>query len=104
MGGFHLLDILIVALIGLAIFGPKALQSMARNAGKGVSQAKQMKETIMSDLSLDEVKKIAEDIPQVPLNSRQAMQMLMDTDGGEKPSEAKTKEEKKVEAKLDEAH
>ena len=104
MGGFHLLDILIVALIGLAIFGPKALQSMAHNAGKGAGQAKQMKETIMSDLSLDEVRKITEDIPQLPLNSRQAMLMLMDNDVEEKPSEAKTKEEKKVEVKLDETH
>jgi len=99
MGGFHLIDFLIVALIGLAIFGPKALQSMARNAGKGVGQVQQMKETILSDLSLDEVRKIAEDIPQLPTNSLQAMQMLIETDVEEKSSEVKTKDEKKVEAK-----
>ena len=32
--GLHMFDLIIVAVIGLAIFGPKAFQSVARNAGK----------------------------------------------------------------------
>jgi Sec-independent protein translocase protein TatA len=110
MGGFHFLDILVVALIGLAIFGPKALQSMARSAGKGMGQAKELKDKIMSDLPLDEINKVTDSIPQVPLNSRQAFQMLMKSDTEEptsekaEPSSEKPTSEKKVEAKADEAH
>ena len=102
MGSFHFLDILIVALIGLAIFGPKALQSMARSAGKGMGQAKELKDKIMSDLPMDEISKVTESLPQVPLNSRQALHMLMKSDAEEPATEAAT--EKKAEAKVDEAH
>ena len=38
MGGFHLLDLVVILVIGLLVAGPKALQSMSRNAGKGVGQ------------------------------------------------------------------
>ncbi|QBD82054.1 hypothetical protein EPA93_41180 [Ktedonosporobacter rubrisoli] len=75
--GFHFVDILIIAFIGLAIFGPKALQSMAHSAGKGVNQAKNMKDKLMAELPMDEISQVAESIPQVPLNSQQAVQMLL---------------------------
>jgi Sec-independent protein translocase protein TatA len=78
--GLHIVDIIIVAAIGLALFGPKALQSVAREAGKTVSQVKQAKDKVMAEVPLDEITKIKENIPQVPLNSRQAVQMLMDSD------------------------
>jgi Sec-independent protein translocase protein TatA len=88
--GFHFLDILIIAAIGLALFGPKTLQSMARSAGKGAGQARAMKDKLMADIPVDEITKVTEHIPQVPLNSRQAAQMLLSTDSpskGEKPQE-----------------
>jgi Sec-independent protein translocase protein TatA len=75
--GFHFMDLIVIAAIGLALFGPKALQSMARSAGKGVGQAKTMKDKVMSELPMEEITKITDQIPQVPLNSRQAIQMLM---------------------------
>jgi Sec-independent protein translocase protein TatA len=75
--GFHFVDLIIIAAIGLALFGPKALQSMARSAGKGLGEAKTMKDKLMSELPMEEITKITEQIPQVPLNSRQAMQMLI---------------------------
>jgi Sec-independent protein translocase protein TatA len=79
--GLHFVDMIIVAAIGLALFGPKALQSVAREAGKTVSQAKQAKDKVMAEVPLvDEVTKIKDNIPQVPLNSRQALEMLMDSD------------------------
>lgn len=79
--GLHFVDMIIVAAIGLALFGPKALQSVAREAGKTVSQAKQAKDKVMAEVPLvDEVTKIKDNIPQVPLNSRQALDMLMDSD------------------------
>lgn len=75
--GLHLLDLLPILLIGLAIFGPKTLQSIARSAGKGVSQAKDVKDKLMSELPMEEITKITEGIPSVPMNSRQAVQMLL---------------------------
>jgi Sec-independent protein translocase protein TatA len=89
--GLHLVDIIIVAAIGLALFGPKALQSVARNAGKGAGQAKAAKDRLMAEIPVDEITKVTEHIPQVPLNSRQAAQMLLSTDS---PSAEKKVQEK----------
>ena len=75
--GFHFVDILVVALVALALFGPKTLQSIAKSAGKGAAQAKEMKDKLMAELPMDEVSKIREGIPQVPLNSRDAVRMLI---------------------------
>lgn len=83
---FHFVDVLIIAAIGLAIFGPKALQSMARSAGKGVGQAKEVKDKLMAELPVEDFASVAESFPQVPLNSRQAVQMLLSSD--EKKKEA----------------
>jgi Sec-independent protein translocase protein TatA len=110
MGG-HWLDILIVAGIALALFGPKTLQSWARSAGKGVAQAKDMKDKLMSDLPMDDIAKITDSIPQVPLNSRQAVEMLLASDNedekkaktSEKASTKKVEEEKGQEAKVSES-
>jgi TatA/E family protein of Tat protein translocase len=74
MGGFHILDLVIIAIIGLALFGPKALQSIARNAGKSVGQAKSAKEKVMAELPLEELSKVAQ---KVPMNPQQAIQMLI---------------------------
>jgi len=77
MGGFHIFDLIVIALIGLAIFGPKALQSMARGAGKGLGQAKEAKDKLMSELPLEEIAKVSHKIPKVPLNTQEAIQMLL---------------------------
>jgi Sec-independent protein translocase protein TatA len=83
---FHFVDVLIIAAIGLAIFGPKALQSMARSAGKGVGQAKEVKDKLMAELPVEDFASVAESFPQVPLNSRQAVQMLLSSDEKKKES------------------
>ena len=77
MGGLHIIDLVIILGIGLAIFGPKALQSMARSAGRGVSQAKTAKDRVLSELPVEEISKISRQIPRVPLSPQQAVQMLM---------------------------
>lgn len=100
MGGFHMLDIIIVAAIALALFGPKALQSMARSAGKGVAQAKGMKDKLMADLPTEDIAKLTDSIPQVPLNSRQAVEMLLTSDN-EKEKRTKTTERSQGEKKQD---
>jgi len=74
MGGFHILDLVVIAIVGLALFGPKALQSIARNAGKGVGQAKTAKEKVMAELPLEDLSKV---VQKVPMNPQQAIQMLI---------------------------
>lgn len=110
MGGIHLVDILIVAGIALALFGPKTLQSWARSAGKGVAQAKDVKDKLMSDLPMEDIAKITDSIPQVPLNPRHAVEMLLASDKEdekkakteEKSSTKQPEEEKSQEAKVSE--
>ena len=92
--GFHFVDLIVIAAIGLTLFGPKALQSMVRSAGKGVGQAKAVKDKVMSEVPLEEITKITDQIPQVPLNSRQAIQMLLTPESAEK---AETLQETKKE-------
>jgi Sec-independent protein translocase protein TatA len=75
--GMHFVDILVVALIALALFGPKTLQSIAKSAGKSAAQAKDMKDKIMAELPMEEVSRLRDGIPQVPLNSRDAVRMLV---------------------------
>src|SRR5947209_10768124 len=93
--GFHLPELIIILLVGLAIFGPKALQSMGRSAGKGIGQAKAMKDQVMSELPMKEISEVSRHIPRVPLNPQQAVQMLITPEPAE-PVEKKqeTKHEK----------
>ena len=74
MGGFHILDLVVIVVIGLALLGPKALQSIARSTGKGVGQAKAAKDKLMAELPLEELSKVAQ---KVPTNPQQAIQMLI---------------------------
>ncbi len=85
----HIVEILIIAGIALAIFGPKALQEMARNTGKGVGQAHAIKEKFMADMPVKEFKSVAETVSKVPTNPAQAMQMMVKNSllPDEKPSE-----------------
>ncbi len=75
--GLHLPELIVLVGIALAIFGPKTLNSMARNAGKGVSQVKNVKDQIMAELPMEEIAKVTNSIPQVPLNPQQAVRMLL---------------------------
>ncbi len=92
MGGFHLLDLIVILAIGLLIAGPKALQSLSRNAGKGMGQAKAVKDKVMAELPMEEVSKISETISKIPLSPQQAVQKLLI------PEQEKKKEETKEES------
>jgi Sec-independent protein translocase protein TatA len=109
---FHLPELIVLVGIALAIFGPKTLNSMARNAGKGVSQVKNVKDKIMAELPMEEIAKVTDSIPQVPLNPQQAVRMLLTSEQKEtikKDRETKASEkivetkiaEKSVEIKVD---
>src|SRR5260370_37712115 len=95
MGGFHFIDLIVILAIGLLIAGPKALQSMSRNAGKGMGQAKNMKDKVMSELPVEELSEISKKIAKIPLSPQKAVQMLL-TSELEKHKE-KRKQERKQE-------
>jgi len=98
MGGFHLLDLIIILVIGLAIFGPKALQSMARSVGKGAGQAKALKDKVVAELPMEELAEVSRQIPQVPTNPHQVIGMLM-TPEQKKEHETKDGQEPKAPTK-----
>ena len=100
---FHMPELIALVAIALAIFGPKTLNSMARNAGKGVSQVKNAKDKLMAELPMEEIAKVTESIPQVPLNPQQAVRMLMTPEQKEavKKERKTTTTEKPVETKVD---
>jgi Sec-independent protein translocase protein TatA len=88
--GFHFIDLVPVLVIALALLGPKTLQSIARSAGKGVGQTKVLKDKLMSELPVEEIASVSEHIPQVPLNSRQAIQVLLTPEPAQKTAEKPT--------------
>ncbi len=75
--GFHPLDWLVILAIGLLIFGPKAIQSMARNAGKTVGQAKEAKDKLLAELPMEELNHVRENIARIPMSPQQAAIMLL---------------------------
>lgn len=90
MLGFHWFELLIIVGIGLILMGPKTVQSIARNAGKGVSQAKNAKEKVLAEIP-EEVTQISQHIARVPLSPQQAVQMLMTPEKEQKPRVSKPK-------------
>lgn len=84
--GFHMLDLIPILLIALVIIGPKALQSISRNIGKGVGQAKEVKDQVLSELPVEEITRVTR---QIPMSPQQAIQMLITP--SEKESEVKEK-------------
>src|SRR6266566_4527066 len=96
MGGLHLLDLIVILAIVLLIAGPKALQSISRNAGKGVGQAKTMKDKVMAELPMEEISEILNTLSKIPLSPQQAVQKLLLPEQENKKSE--TKQEVKKES------
>ena len=75
--GFHPLDWLVILAIGLLIFGPKAMQSVARNAGKTVSHAKEAKDKLLAELPMEELNSVRDHISRIPMSPQQAAMMLL---------------------------
>ncbi len=96
MGGLHLLDLIVILAIVLLIAGPKALQSISRNAGKGVGQAKTMKDKVMAELPMEEISEISNTFSKIPLSPQQAVQKLLLPEQEQKQPE--TKQEVKKES------
>lgn len=75
--GFHPLDWVVILVIGLLIFGPKAIQSVARNAGKTVGHAKEAKDKLLAELPMEELNSVRDNISRIPLSPQQAALMLL---------------------------
>lgn len=88
--GFHPLDILVIVGVALLIFGPKTLQSISHNAGKGMGHAKDMKDKLMSELPMEELSKVGETIARIPTSPQQVAQRLVSSalKSDEEPEEA----------------
>jgi len=89
MGGLHLLDLIVVLAIALLIAGPKTVQSISRKAGKGVGQAKTMKDKVMAELPMEEISEISHTFSKIPLSPQQAVQKLLFPEQETKQPEAK---------------
>ena len=83
-------EIIVIVLIVLAILGPKSLQSLARNTGKGVSQAKNMKNKVISELPMEEIAEVTRQIPRVPTHPHEVVELLMGPEPKEKTKETKS--------------
>lgn len=94
MGGFHLLDLIVILGIILLIAGPKALQSIAHKAGKGVGQAKTIKDQVMAELPMEEISNISNTFSKIPLSPQQAVQKLLLPEQEKKQTESKQETKK----------
>ena len=75
--GFHALDIIFVVGAALLLFGPKTLQSISRNAGKGLGQAKDMKNKVLAELPVEEFSKVTDTLSRVPMSPQQAAKKII---------------------------
>ena len=92
--GFHPLDWLVILVIGVLIFGPKAVQSMAHNAGKTVSHAKEAKDKLLAELPMEELNTVRDHISRIPMSPQQAAMMLLT------PEQQREQEKQKQEVSL----
>ena len=88
MGGLHILDLIVILAIAMVIIGPKTVQSLSRKAGKGVGQAKDMKDKVMADLPMEDISEITNTLAKIPTSPQQAVQKLLLPKQEKKQSEA----------------
>ena len=91
--GFHFMDLVVVLVIGLLIFGPKKLQDISRGAGKTMKQVNEIKDKMLEGLPMDELAEVRHSIPENPTSPMQAMQMLVTE---EKPAKQETIEKQET--------
>jgi|SRR5579863_475273 len=98
--GFHPLDWVVILVIGLLIFGPKTMQSIARGAGKTVNQAKLAKDKLLAELPMEELNQVRDNIGRIPLSPQQAALMLLTPEQERKQEATKAVEEQKQENEI----
>jgi len=65
------------------------MQSMARNAGKGLSQAKDMKDKVLAELPMEEISEVTNSIPRIPTHPHDVVRLLMGPESQGKKQETK---------------
>ena len=75
--GFHPLDIIVIVGIALLLFGPKTLQSLSHNVGRGMGHAKDMKDKLMEELPVEELSQVGETFSRIPTSPQQVAQKLI---------------------------
>lgn len=76
----RILEILLIVVVILALFGPKTLQSLSGRAGKTVKGVKTAKDNFMSHVPADDLSKMHKTLKSVPTNPRQAFQILLSSE------------------------
>ena len=89
MGGLHLLDLIVILAIAMVIIGPKTVQSLSRKAGKGVGQARDMKDKVMAELPVEDISDITKTFSKIPTSPQQAVQKLLLPEQEHNQTEAK---------------
>jgi Sec-independent protein translocase protein TatA len=87
--GFHPLDILVLIGVALLLFGPRTLQSISHNAGRGMGQAREIKDKFMKELPVEELSQVSDTISRIPMSPQQVAQKLIGSalKSGEKKKE-----------------
>ncbi|GCE47103.1 hypothetical protein EI42_00623 [Thermosporothrix hazakensis] len=83
----HYLNLAILILLLLAVFGPKHLVKMGKGAGKVVGEAKVMKDKLMADLKVDDIVGDLRDVPTSPRDV--ARKLLLDSPKDTKEQDVK---------------
>lgn len=73
----HFLNYVLIAVVILALFGPKTLQSLARSAGKATGEMKHAKDQLVSDPSLENALKLKQSFDKIPTSPQQAARMML---------------------------
>ncbi len=89
MGGLHIIDLIVILAIALLIVGPKTVQSLSRKAGKGVGQAKNMKDKVVAEFPVEDISEITSTFSKIPRSPQQAVQKLLLPEQEKKQPEAK---------------
>jgi TatA/E family protein of Tat protein translocase len=76
--GFHPVELAILAVILLAIFGPKKLTSMMHEVGKGMGHAKKATEKIMAEVPVEDLTKLKEQVNMAANPSQAVKRLLLD--------------------------
>jgi sec-independent protein translocase protein TatA len=91
--GFHFMDLVVILVIGLLIFGPKKLQDMSRSTGKMMKQVNEFKDKMMADLPVEELSEVTRQVPRVPTSPQQAFKMLVTEEKQEPAKQEPVKQE-----------
>lgn len=96
--GFHFMDLVIILVIGLLIFGPRKLQELSRSTGKMMRQVSEFKDKMLADLPVEELSEVSRAVPRVPASPQQALKMLVSEERREPAKQERAGQESEAES------